>query len=147
MRDLNDLNLSIRAYNILKRAGINTLEELRETSEIDLQKMRNMGPHTFNEVLKVRNNYSEENTFKWIPITEKLPPIGACIIVTVKDHYRHQLELRYPVWYMKKPYERGYAFYFGDMNNILLPDISEVIAWMPIPNPYEADDIDWSVEE
>jgi hypothetical protein len=29
----------------------------------------------------------------------------------------------------------------------LLPDISEVIAWMPIPNLYEPDNLDWSEKE
>ena len=24
----------------------------------------------------------------WIPMSEKLPPVGNCIIVTVKDHYK-----------------------------------------------------------
>lgn len=80
----------------------------------------------------------------WIPISEKLPPVGSCVIVTVKEHYRKQLELRYPVWYMEKTYERGYAFYFGEIGNILIPDISEVIAWMPMPIPYEPNDLDWS---
>jgi len=80
----------------------------------------------------------------WIPISEKLPPVGSCVIVTVKDHCRNQLELRYPVWYMEKTYEQGFAFYFGEIGNILLPDVSEVIAWMPIPEPYEPYDLDWS---
>jgi hypothetical protein len=82
----------------------------------------------------------------WIPISEKLPPVGNCVIVTVKDHCRNQLELRYPVWYMEKIYGRGYAFYFGEIGNILLPNISEVIAWMPMPKPYEPYDLDWSEE-
>lgn len=137
MTDINDLNLSTKAYNCLKRAGINTLEELRETSKADLQKIRNLGVRTLEEVLKVRNNYPEENTFKWIPINEKLPPLGACVICTVREHFRNQFELRYPVYYLQKTYENGYAFYFGDTNNPLLPDISEVVAWMPIPKPYE----------
>ena len=78
---------------------------------------------------------------KWKPIRDSKPPIGECIIVTVKDHIRNQLELRYPVYYMEKTYERGYAFYFGDTSNPLLPDISEVIAWMPMPMPYEPTDL------
>ena len=82
----------------------------------------------------------------WIPMSEKLPPVGSCVIVTVKDHCRNQLELRYPVWYMEKTYERGFAFYFGEIGNILLPDVSEVIAWMPMPKPYEPYDLDWSEE-
>lgn len=81
----------------------------------------------------------EHPEIKWTPITEGLPPLGTKVIVTVKDHIRNQLELRYPVWYMEKAYERGYAFYFGEIGNILMPDISEVIAWMPIPKPYEGE--------
>jgi hypothetical protein len=82
----------------------------------------------------------------WIPISEKLPPVGNCVIVTVKDHCRNQLELRYPVWYMEKIYGRGYAFYFGEIGNVLLPNVSEVIAWMPMPEPYEPYDLDRSEE-
>jgi hypothetical protein len=137
MTDIKDLSLSHRAYNCLKRAGINTLEELRETSKADLQKVRNLGPHSLEEVLKARNNHQEENSFKWIPIKDKLPPVGTCVICTVREHFRNQFELRYPVYYLQKTYENGYAFYFGDTNNPLLPDISEVVAWMLIPNPYE----------
>lgn len=81
---------------------------------------------------------------KWIPISKGLPSVGSCIIVTVKEHYKKQLELRYPVWYMEKIYDQGYAFYFGEIGNILMPDISEVIAWMPMPTPYEPNDLDWS---
>ncbi len=81
---------------------------------------------------------------KWIPIIEKLPPVGDCIIVTVKEHYRKRLELRYPVWYMESIYTTGYNFYFGEIGNVLMPEISEVIAWMPMPNPYEPKDLDWS---
>lgn len=76
---------------------------------------------------------------KWTPISTKLPPLGECIIVTVKDHLRNRRELRYPVWYMKNIYHEGYAFYFGETGNILLPDVSEVIAWMPVPTPYEGE--------
>lgn len=74
---------------------------------------------------------------RWIPIDEKLPPLGACVICTVREHFRNQFELRYPVYYLQKTYENGYAFYFGDTSNPLLPDISEVVAWMPMPKPYE----------
>lgn len=139
MTDIRDLGLSCRAYNCLMRAGINTLEKLREISEEDLMNVRNLGRHSLEEVLKVRNNYPEKNTFKWIPIGEKHPPLGTCIMCTVKEHYRNQLELRYPVYYLQKVYEDGYAFYFGDTTNPLLPDVSEVIAWMPMPKPYEPD--------
>ena len=137
MTDIIELGLSVRAYNCLKRAGINTVEELREKTKEDLMKVKNIGRHSLEEVLKARNNHQEENTFKWIPIDEKLPPLGACVICTVREHFRNQFELRYPVYYLQKTYENGYAFYFGDTSNPLLPDISEVVAWMPMPKPYE----------
>ena len=137
MTDIIKLGLSIRSYNCLKRAGINTVEELREKTKAELMKVRNLGPRSLEEVLKARNNHQEENSFKWIPINEKLPPLGVCIICTVREHFRNQFELRYPVYYLQKTYENGYAFYFGD--SILMPDISEVVAWMPIPKPYEGE--------
>ncbi|MFV0344228.1 MAG: DUF551 domain-containing protein [Anaerocolumna sp.] len=73
----------------------------------------------------------------WVPISERLPALGMCVICTVKDHFRNQYELRYPVYYLQKTYEPGYAFYFGDTSNPLLPDISEVIAWMPLPETFK----------
>ena len=79
----------------------------------------------------------EEKKMKWIPLSEKLPPVGSLIIVTVQDHIRNRRELRYPVWYMEKLYEKGYAFYFGEIGNALLPEVSEVVAWMRMPNQYE----------
>lgn len=79
---------------------------------------------------------------KWIPINEKLPPLGECIFTTVKDHIRRRMELRYPVYYLKHPDREGYGFYLGDINSVLLPDVSEIIAWMPIPKPYEPSNID-----
>ena len=66
-----------------------------------------------------------------------LPPVGSCLIVTIKNHgYGGRRELRYPVYYMEKYYAPGYAFYMNG-TNILLQDYSEVIAWMPIPMPYD----------
>ena len=47
------LNLSIRTYNSLKRAGINTIEEARNT---DLTKLRNFGPHSIEEVTEKISN-------------------------------------------------------------------------------------------
>ncbi|MEK4700385.1 hypothetical protein MKX47_21285 [Solibacillus sp. FSL R7-0668] len=75
----------------------------------------------------------------WTPINEKSPPLGECIICTVQDHIRGRLELRYPVYYIQMPYAEGYAFHFGEIGNILLPDVSEVLAWMPMPTVYQND--------
>lgn len=68
-----------------------------------------------------------------------LPPVGSCLIVTIKNHgYGGRRELRYPVHYLEKNYAPGYAFYMNG-TDILLPDYSEVLAWMPIPMPYEGE--------
>ena len=47
---MEDLNLSIRSYNSLKRAGINTVEELTKKTEADMIKVRNLGRKSFEEV-------------------------------------------------------------------------------------------------
>ena len=68
-----------------------------------------------------------------------LPPVGSCLIVTIKNHgYGGRRELRYPVHYLEKNYAPGYAFYMNG-TDILLPEYSEVVAWMPIPMPYEGE--------
>lgn len=68
------------------------------------------------------------------------PPVGSRLIVTIKNHgYGGRRELRYPVYYLERTYEPGHGFYFGDLNNMLLPEYSEVIAWMPFPTQYEGE--------
>lgn len=44
------LNLSVRSYNCLKRASINTLGELRELSDYDLTRIRNLGKKSYIEI-------------------------------------------------------------------------------------------------
>ena len=52
---LADLGMSIRAYNCLKRAGINNLKQLLEFSTDELEKVRNIGKHSSDEVLNIIN--------------------------------------------------------------------------------------------
>ena len=40
---IEELDLSVRSYNCLKRAGINTVQELTDRSEADMMKVRNLG--------------------------------------------------------------------------------------------------------
>ncbi len=47
---LEDLDLSVRSYNCLKRASIQTVEELVNKSEEELMKVRNLGKKSFKEV-------------------------------------------------------------------------------------------------
>lgn len=47
---IEELDLSVRSYNCLKRAGINTVEELTERTEDDMMKVRNLGKKSLEEV-------------------------------------------------------------------------------------------------
>ena len=49
---VEELDLSVRSYNCLKRAGINTVDELTQKTEEDLMKVRNLGKKSLEEVKK-----------------------------------------------------------------------------------------------
>lgn len=48
---IDELELSVRSYNCLKRAGINTVEELCNKTSEDMMKVRNLGRKSLEEVL------------------------------------------------------------------------------------------------
>lgn len=48
---IEELDLSVRAYNCLKRAGINTVEDLINRTEDDMIKVRNLGRKSLDEVI------------------------------------------------------------------------------------------------
>jgi len=64
---IDELELSVRSYNCLKRAGINTVEELCNRTPEDMMKVRNLGRKSLEEVLAklkelgLQLNPSEEN--------------------------------------------------------------------------------------
>ena len=47
---IEELDLSVRSYNCLKRAGINTVQELTQKTEEDMMKVRNLGRKSLEEV-------------------------------------------------------------------------------------------------
>ncbi len=49
--NIDELELSVRSYNCLKRAGINTVEELCNKTPEDMMKVRNLGRKSLEEVL------------------------------------------------------------------------------------------------
>jgi DNA-directed RNA polymerase subunit alpha len=49
---IEELDLSVRSYNCLKRAGINTVEDLTNRTEEDMMKVRNLGRKSLEEVLQ-----------------------------------------------------------------------------------------------
>ncbi len=48
---IEELDLSVRSFNCLKRAGINTVEDLLQRSESDMMKVRNLGRKSLEEVM------------------------------------------------------------------------------------------------
>ena len=49
---IDELELSVRSSNCLKRTSINTVEELISRSEEDMSKVRNLGKKSLNEIKK-----------------------------------------------------------------------------------------------
>ncbi len=47
---IEELELSVRSYNCLKRAGITTVEDLANKTEADMMKVRNLGKKSLDEV-------------------------------------------------------------------------------------------------
>ena len=47
---IEDLDLTVRSYNCLKRAGITTVDELTQRSEDDMLRIRNLGKKSFKEI-------------------------------------------------------------------------------------------------
>ena len=50
------MDLSVRSFNCLKRAGINTVEDLINKSEDDMMKVRNLGRKSLEEVVYKLNS-------------------------------------------------------------------------------------------
>ena len=48
---IDELEFSVRAYNCLKRANINTLQDLTQKSETEMMKIRNLGKKSLKEVI------------------------------------------------------------------------------------------------
>ena len=54
---IEDMDLSVRSYNCLKRAGICTVEDLTKKSENDLAKVKNLGKRSLEEVQEKLQSY------------------------------------------------------------------------------------------
>jgi len=55
--NIEDMDLSVRSYNCLKRAGIHTVEDLTKKSEDDMLKVRNLGRKSLDEVINKLRSY------------------------------------------------------------------------------------------
>jgi DNA-directed RNA polymerase subunit alpha len=57
-KTIEDLDLSVRSYNCLKRAGIHTVEDLTKKTEEDMLKVRNLGKKSLDEVIFKLESYN-----------------------------------------------------------------------------------------
>lgn len=55
--EIKNLNLSTRAYNCLKKRGINTIEQLEKLTDYDLERIRGMGMSCCVEVRRKLNEF------------------------------------------------------------------------------------------
>lgn len=68
---LEELELSVRTYMCLRRAGVKTLYDIMNFTEVDLMKVRNLGRNSYDEVLKkiwslgarLRYKHEDKNSF------------------------------------------------------------------------------------
>ena len=67
---IDELELSVRSYNCLKRAGINTVEELTNRTPEDMMKVRNLGRKSLEEVLAKLKELGFE-----ITLHDKMPDV------------------------------------------------------------------------
>ena len=54
---IEEMDLSVRSYNCLKRAGINTIQDLLKKSRSDMFKVRNLGAKSVEEVIQKLDSY------------------------------------------------------------------------------------------
>ena len=54
-KTIEELDLSVRSYNCLKRADIQTVKDLTEKTEADMMKVRNLGQKSLDEI-KIKLN-------------------------------------------------------------------------------------------
>jgi DNA-directed RNA polymerase subunit alpha len=55
--NIDDMDLSVRSFNCLKRAGIQTVEDLTRRTEDDMLKVRNLGKKSLDEVIVKLESY------------------------------------------------------------------------------------------
>ncbi len=54
---IEEMDLSVRSYNCLKRAGVNTIEDLTKKSRADMLKVKNLGIKSIDEVIAKLESY------------------------------------------------------------------------------------------
>ena len=67
---IDNLDLNVRTYNLLKRAGIETIEEVQRMSDADLAKIRNFSRKCMDEVYSKLEEYERNNSEKSVATSQ-----------------------------------------------------------------------------
>lgn len=134
--NIEDLNFSARTYNCLKRAKINTFEELLALSKEGLMSVKGMGRSCFAEVLsrtgdpdlraKAMHNPPREKESGWISVEDRLPEPFHSVLVHIPG------EKPFPTVHegFINSWGGWYAYHFDRQPG-------EVTHWRPMPEPPE----------
>lgn len=137
---IGEKNTWAKAIEIVKQESAEYEECYKDCGECEAYNKEKHHCPKFCKVIKETVKEIEENHNGFNEISEKgLPPVGKPLIVTIKDNLQGRPnELRYPVYYEKDSMKGGYhwSWRYGDFAYELVPDVSEVIAWQPLPQPY-----------
>lgn len=68
-KKIEELDLSVRSYNSLKRAGIHTIGELTQKTEEEMMRIRNMGRKSLKEVIQNSTSLALTSAARMIRIT------------------------------------------------------------------------------
>ena len=71
---IEKLDLSVRSYNVLRRGGFKTVEDLIGKSDEDLQKVRNMGKKSFDEIIEKLKSLGLEFVDGYVPYVRDSEP-------------------------------------------------------------------------
>ena len=88
---IEDLNLSVRAYNCLKRSGLMTVGQVLEKSEEELLTLRNFGQKSYDELngrlveLGYLQPGEQEERREPVPGDEDYSPLGAALIQALQE--------------------------------------------------------------
>ena len=118
---IEELHLSTRAYNCLKRKGIDTVEQLARIPEPDLMKIRNFGEECLKEVREKMAVYKDQITGKPLPEMKPAPVAEPISIITRREKQAVYLpeEFAHAIDILQEEYEKT-------RNN---PYIHNPIAW------------------
>lgn len=155
---ISKLNLSVRPHNLLLKSyrkpsesemrypsGKNKMsvwlafnkvvnyKDFKEAIETVYKKIDGFGYKSYKEVMEALDKVEEvEKKNVWNSIENGLPTLGVPLSVKCYDSVNNKSSVKYPVYYIKDPYDLSFKWiFFPAMEGlcVLLPEYSEVKKW------------------